>query len=198
MSKKLQMAILLHSLQVAIWWTSKTHRTLLRPKAFPQAQQCLRYSRRYSCIPGPVFDSVESFGRRLRGTNRSANQNLQGCSDDYFGANVWRVPAGSISTYVRMMGRVGDPRRCSWNPALRNAEASPVQAKAAGIRSVRGSTGYPSTTAPPRSATKQPAARRSSTVTPCPRCDFATNRQLTDQTTTSSAALSTRDRASAG
>ena len=49
-----------------------------------------------------------------------------------------------------MIGRVALRRATSLKPAFRNAEASPVQAKADGNGDGPGSIGYPSTTHPPR------------------------------------------------
>ena len=59
------------------------------------------------------------------------------------------MPHGPGLISYRMMGLEGEWRIHSTNPAARNAEASPVQAKTAGISADLGSTGYPSTTLPP-------------------------------------------------
>src|SRR5262245_61078934 len=57
------------------------------------------------------------------------------------------------------IGRVGERRATSWNPAFTNADDVPVQAKASGIRwPARGSTGYPSTRPAPRRSACSTAA----------------------------------------
>ncbi len=51
------------------------------------------------------------------------------------------IYGSSRLTSIRMIGRVGERRATSWNPAFRKADGIPVHAKAAGIGFSTGSTG---------------------------------------------------------
>ena len=72
-----------------------------------------------------------------------------------------------------MIGRVRERRATSVNPALRNAEARPVQANVAGIVGLYGSTGYAS--APrlgPARRNRRGTVRVRMTTTRLQRCGF--------------------------
>jgi len=93
-----------------------------------------------------------------------------------------------------MIGRVSDRRSTSTNPALQKVAAKPVKAKASGMLVFFGSTGYPSTILALRSLAYFTAAFNNFTVTPLRLNSFATKKQTTDQTGSSSILFNIRDR----
>jgi hypothetical protein len=97
-----------------------------------------------------------------------------------------------------MIGRNGERRAHSMNPALRNADAIPVQTKTSGIFPARISCGYPSRTRAPRRAACAATASSSAVLNPRRRNGRATKKQETDQTSRSSTGARTRERASVG
>ena len=99
----------------------------------------------------------------------------------------------SLIKYL-IMGRVSDRRSTFTNPALRKVAAKPVKAKASGMLVFFGSTGYPSTIFALHSLAYFTAAFSNFTVTPLRLKGFATEKQTTDQTGSSSILCNIRDR----
>ena len=99
----------------------------------------------------------------------------------------------SLIQYL-IMGRVSDRRSTSTNPALRKVAAKPVKAKASGMLVFFGSTGYPSTILALRSLAYFTADFNNFNVTPLCLNGFATKKQTTDQTGSSSILFNIRDR----
>src|SRR5262245_46455463 len=94
---------------------------------------------------------------------------------------------------ILMMGRPGARRATSLKPALRKAEAIPVQAKTSGIGSFLGSTGYPSIHFAPSFRARATAAFNNSTLTPARRNGFAMKKHVTDHTGRSSTGARIRE-----
>src|SRR4030065_541518 len=94
-----------------------------------------------------------------------------------------------------MSGRVSERRRTSVKPACLKADNSPVKTKTSTALPFLGSTGYPSTILAPLDLVYSTEAFRSSTVKPLPRWVRATKKHTTDQTSSSSTGLRTRERA---